>query len=77
MDRQIKSGVRARAWAVAHPPAVVLCGETPPGVEPELLLDDLAPPGVEPECSLYRFVVGGVPAFSGKAAPKSKEAATW
>ena len=54
-----------------------ICDVTPPGVEPELLLDDLAPPGVEPECSLYRFVVGGVPAFSGETAPKSKKAATW
>ena len=56
---------------------LLLCDVTPPGVEPELLLDDVAPPGVEPACFLYRFVVGGVPAFSGKTAPKSKEEATW
>ena len=56
---------------------LLLCDVTPPGIEPELLLDDLAPPGVEPECSLKRFVVGGVPAFSGKRAPKSMKAATW
>ena len=56
---------------------LLLCVVTPPGVEPELLLDDLAPPGVEPVCLLYRFVVGGVPAFSGERAPKSKKAATW
>ena len=56
---------------------LLLCDVTPPGVEPELLLDGVAPPGVEPACLLYRFVVGGVLAFSGKRAPKSKKAATW